>query len=228
MTHHPGCWRDPAHHACAVAEIGRLSTDRQHLADERSALRKEIAHLRAALNPEPQPCARCGGAGGYHADDGDGYADWMPCAAAWCDGGQIVGPVAEAAAEIAYLRARLADLIDTLDYAVGQGSIAPWPEDGESVRLPLGPQRTIYKCEGDGLPALTGEAAEYKANTIEWPTLSAGDTPTTAGNASLERLRLASAPCPHLETEYLASHRTTRCLACGATSGDAGRTWGES
>ena len=24
QTHHDGCWRDPAHHACAVAEIERL------------------------------------------------------------------------------------------------------------------------------------------------------------------------------------------------------------
>ena len=24
QTHHPECWRDPAHHACAVREVVRL------------------------------------------------------------------------------------------------------------------------------------------------------------------------------------------------------------
>ena len=42
QTHHDGCWRDPAHHACAVAEIVR---DKRFLA----AFQDEQRDLKAAL-----------------------------------------------------------------------------------------------------------------------------------------------------------------------------------
>ena len=34
-THYKGCWRDPAHHACAVAEVERLQKDVVHWREAR-------------------------------------------------------------------------------------------------------------------------------------------------------------------------------------------------
>ena len=35
LTHHPECWRDPEHHACAVREVERLHEAIQRVAERR-------------------------------------------------------------------------------------------------------------------------------------------------------------------------------------------------
>ena len=47
ITHYAGCWEDPKHHACALREIERLSTDYALLSDDYKQLVVDNARLRA-------------------------------------------------------------------------------------------------------------------------------------------------------------------------------------
>ena len=53
-THYPDCWRDPAHHACALKRIGELQTGIENLV---AACERDIATARAeALEEAAQVC----------------------------------------------------------------------------------------------------------------------------------------------------------------------------
>ena len=52
--HHDGCWRDPAHHACALKRIGELQTGIENLV---AACERDIATARAeALETAAKIC----------------------------------------------------------------------------------------------------------------------------------------------------------------------------
>ena len=54
QTHYPDCWRDPAHHACALKRIGELQTGIENLV---AACERDIATARAeALEEAAKIC----------------------------------------------------------------------------------------------------------------------------------------------------------------------------
>lgn len=55
-THYPGCYRDPAHHACALAEIARLKIEYGRAKEEINAYANYIMDseiIDAMMQPQP-------------------------------------------------------------------------------------------------------------------------------------------------------------------------------